>query len=79
LNRGFASLAPQIQLPCAPDVVVPYLKKNLNWRVIDTARQPVQIQSLDITAITVLLTTDPNSPLPKVGEREVYHDVTAGR
>jgi len=78
LNRGFARLAPQIQLPCAPDVVVPYLKQNLNWRVIDTARQPVQIQSLDITAIAVSLTTDPHSPLPKVGEREVYHDVTAG-
>jgi len=79
LNRGFARLAPQVRLPCAPDVVVPYLKENLNWRVIDTARQPVEIHSLDVTALAVTLTTDPSSPLPKVGEREIYHDVTAGR
>lgn len=37
LNRGFARLAPQVRLPCAPDVVVPYLKENLNWRVIDVS------------------------------------------
>lgn len=38
LNRGLARLAsPQIQLPYKPEVVVPYLKENLHWRVVDVS------------------------------------------
>lgn len=37
LNRGLARLAPQIASPYKPEVVIPYLKENLQWRVVDVS------------------------------------------
>lgn len=37
LNRSFARLAPQLTSPFKPEVVIPYLKENLQWRVVDVS------------------------------------------
>ncbi|KAF8500854.1 photo-regulated tyrosinase [Russula emetica] len=65
-----------------PSVIAPYLKNNLHWRVESVDRTPVPIEklaSLEVVAVSNILTQEPNADFPTVGEPEHHHEVTRGR
>ncbi|KAK2467605.1 hypothetical protein APHAL10511_000460 [Amanita phalloides] len=78
LNRLLARVVPNAGA-FDPQLIKPYLTKNLHWRVVDTGRQPVEIHSLEVAVVAVSLSKTPGSRLPTAGERNEHHDITAGR
>ncbi|KAJ7476711.1 tyrosinase [Mycena latifolia] len=65
-----------------PNVVEPYLKKDLHWRVQKAGGQPVELShvpSLEVTVFATPLSFPPGSDFPVPGERQHHHRITAGR
>jgi len=65
-----------------PNVVVPYLKENLHWRVQLDSRNAVDVtrlSSLEVTVQAILLTQQPGEVFPIVGDPQYYHHITHGR
>ncbi|KAF7358740.1 Tyrosinase [Mycena sanguinolenta] len=65
-----------------PDVVVPYLKHDLHWRVQKAGGEPVNltdVPSLEVAVFATPLTFPPDSDFPVPGERQQHHDITRGR
>jgi tyrosinase len=61
------------------DAVKPYLTENLHWRTIDMVNEPVQIQTLEVTVISVLFSKVSHSMFPALGERLLHLGITLGR
>ncbi|KAI9508872.1 photo-regulated tyrosinase [Russula earlei] len=65
-----------------PSVVGPYLRENLHWRVQAADRSPIDLErlpSLEITAVSNVLTHEPGSLFPISRHREFHHHITHGR
>ncbi|KAI0297681.1 tyrosinase [Russula brevipes] len=65
-----------------PDVVAPYLKENLHWRVQSIDRSVIELEklpSLEVTAISNTISQEPGAVLPSVGEPHHHHHITFGR
>ncbi|KAJ7264514.1 tyrosinase [Mycena haematopus] len=65
-----------------PDVVVPYLKRDLHWRVQKAGGEPVELSdvpSLEVAVFATPLTFPPESDFPVPGERHHHHEITRGR
>ncbi|KAJ7480970.1 hypothetical protein FB451DRAFT_986454, partial [Mycena latifolia] len=65
-----------------PNVVEPYLKNNLHWRVQKAGGQPIELShvpSLEVTVFATPLSFPPGSDFPVPGERQHHHRITAGR
>ncbi|KAJ7501098.1 tyrosinase [Mycena galericulata] len=65
-----------------PDVVAPYLKQNLHWRVQKAGGEAVDLSnvpSLEVTVFATPLTFPPDSDFPVPGERQHHHGITEGR
>ncbi|KAF8171240.1 tyrosinase [Mycena galopus ATCC 62051] len=65
-----------------PDVVVPYLKRDLHWRVQKAGGEPVDLEkvpSLEVAVFATPLTFPPDSHFPVPGERHHHHEITHGR
>ncbi|KAH9988351.1 hypothetical protein BJV77DRAFT_1061440 [Russula vinacea] len=80
LNEAIAKLSGLSSFE--PDVVAPYLKDNLHWRVQAVDRTSVELErlaSLEVIAVSNPLTLAPDSLFPTVGETEHHHHVTHGR
>jgi len=85
INEGFVHLNMEI-LRKKPeyakfehDAVKPYLTENLHWRTIDMANEPVQVQTLEVTVLSVLFSKAPHSMFPALGERLLHLGITLGR
>jgi len=78
LNRHLLRLKPN-QTAFDPETIKPYLKDNLHWRTIDTNGQPIQINSLEVTVLSVTLSKASDSNFPVTGDRELHHGITSGR
>jgi len=65
-----------------PNVVIPYLRDGLHWRIQGTDRTPVAVErlpSLEVTVVQTSLTQEPGSVFPATGEPEYHHHITHGR
>jgi tyrosinase len=62
-----------------PDVVVPYLTKNLDWRVLKSNGQPAKLKSLEVTVHATPLSFPPGTTLPVPGKSHRYDSITYGR
>jgi len=65
-----------------PNVVIPYLRDNLHWRIQGTDRTPVAVErlpSLEVTVVQTPLTQEPGSVFPTIGEPLYHHHITHGR
>ncbi|KAF8271967.1 tyrosinase [Lactarius quietus] len=65
-----------------PDVVIPYLRENLDWRVQATDRTAVELDrfpSLEVTVVAVPLTHAPGAIFPIAGHPQYHHHITHGR
>ncbi|KAJ7339997.1 tyrosinase [Mycena albidolilacea] len=65
-----------------PDVVVPYLKTDLHWRIQKAGGEAVDIgnvPSLEVAVFATPLTFPPDSDFPVPGERQRHHEPTTGR
>ncbi|KAN0140456.1 Common central domain of tyrosinase domain containing protein [Lactarius tabidus] len=65
-----------------PDVVTPYLKENLHWRVQANDRTAVELSrlpSLEVTVAAISLTQQPGAVFPIAGEPQYHHHITHGR
>ncbi|KAI0288602.1 tyrosinase [Russula brevipes] len=65
-----------------PEVVAPYLKENLHWRVQSVDRSAIELEklpSLEVTAVSNTLSHEPGAVLPTVGEPQHHHHITFGR
>ncbi|KAI0257589.1 hypothetical protein BJV78DRAFT_1349425 [Lactifluus subvellereus] len=65
-----------------PNVVIPYLRDNLNWRIQGTDRTSVAVErlpSLEVTVIQTTLTEEPGSVFPIAGAPQYHHHITYGR
>ncbi|KAJ7269098.1 tyrosinase [Mycena rebaudengoi] len=66
----------------APDVVKPYLKQNLHWRVQKAGGEAVDLSnvpSLEVSVFATPLTLPPGSSFPVPGERHQHRSITRGR
>ncbi|KAF8990391.1 tyrosinase [Cyathus striatus] len=77
LNNGIAQHSGLGSLE--PDVIHPYLKKELHWRVQKVDGTPVELTSLEVTVISTPLTLPPGSAFPVPGDAQHHHDITHGR
>jgi tyrosinase len=80
LNNAIAKLSncPSFE----PDVVIPYLRENLHWRVVahdGTAVDLGRIPSLEVSVVAVPLTQTPRAIFPIAGDVQYHHDITYGR
>ncbi|KAI0065560.1 photo-regulated tyrosinase [Artomyces pyxidatus] len=86
-TEGFVHLDPVIAKNSGlgsfdPDVVVPYLERELSWRVqkVDGVVVPVaELPSLEVLVISTPLTLDPGDAFPVPGETKHHHGITRGR
>jgi len=62
-----------------PNVVVPFLKKNLHWRVLKVDDTPVELPSLEVVVLSAPLTLPTGAKFPVVGTPKHYHEITHGR
>ncbi|KAJ6568747.1 tyrosinase [Mycena capillaripes] len=65
-----------------PDVVEPYLKHNLHWRVQKAGGEAVDLStvpSLEVAVFATPLTLPPGSDFPVPGDRHHHHMITHGR
>ncbi|KAJ6580116.1 tyrosinase [Mycena vulgaris] len=65
-----------------PNVVEPYLKHNLHWRIQKAGGQVVDLSavpSLEVTVFATPLTLPPGSDFPVPGERRHHGGITHGR
>jgi len=62
-----------------PDDIVPYLTKNLEWRVQKSNREVVELESLEVTVIATPLTYPPEAIFPVPGTPVHYNQITYGR
>jgi len=65
-----------------PDVVVPYLKDNLEWRIEAANRTAVdfsRLPSLEVTVSSTHLTYTPGTSFPDAGEPHYHNHITYGR
>ncbi|KAI0064090.1 tyrosinase [Artomyces pyxidatus] len=65
-----------------PDVVAPYLKRELSWRVqrADKTAVPLsELPSLEVLVISTPLSLEPGAVFPVPGDAQHHHDVTHGR
>jgi len=87
VNEGFVHLNSAIAERSGlssldPNVVVPYLKENLHWRVQAGDRTGVDISrlpSLEVTVVSTPLTHAPGSIFPTPGDPQYHHHITLGR
>ncbi|KAA1472059.1 photo-regulated tyrosinase [Dentipellis sp. KUC8613] len=80
LNEGIARLSGLGSLE--PDVVKPYLTKELHWVVqkVDGTSVPLaDVPSLEVTVIATPLSLEPGEVFPVPGDAVHHHDVTHGR
>ena len=62
--------------------IVPYLKQNLHWRVLDIGRQdidPAIVQGLNVLVTSTVKFFQPGSYVPEYGPETPYPECTAGR
>jgi len=62
-----------------PDVVVPFLTKNLHWRVLKADGTVAQLPSLEVMVLAAPLTLPTGAKFPVVGEPKHFHAITHGR
>jgi len=65
-----------------PNVVAPYLKENLHWRIQASNRTAVEtsrLPSLEVTVVSTPLTHAPGEIFPVPGEAQYHHHITYGR
>jgi len=62
-----------------PADVVPFLTKNLHWRVLKVDGTVAELPSLEVVTLAAPLTLPPGGKYPVVGEPQHYHEVTRGR
>ncbi|KAH9980146.1 photo-regulated tyrosinase [Lactifluus volemus] len=65
-----------------PQVVSPYLRENLHWRVQAVDRSAISLNSLpslEVTVASTTLTRPPGSIFPVPGEQVYHHHITHGR
>jgi tyrosinase len=62
-----------------PAVVVPYLTKNLHWRVVKLDGTVAELPSLEVVVLSTPVTLHPGAKYPVVGEPVHYHGITHGR
>ncbi|KAI0297678.1 photo-regulated tyrosinase [Russula brevipes] len=65
-----------------PNVVTPYLKNNLHWRIqaADRTAVPVaKLPSLEVTIVQTPLTHTPGAVFPTLGDQVYHHHITHGR
>ncbi|KAI0248614.1 tyrosinase [Lactifluus subvellereus] len=65
-----------------PNVVTPYLRDNLHWRIQGTDRTAIAVErlpSLEVTVAQTSLTEEPGSVFPTIGEPQYHHHITHGR
>ncbi|KAF9069697.1 tyrosinase [Rhodocollybia butyracea] len=80
LNEGISRLSNLNSFD--PDVVTPYLRKNLHWRVQKVSGDVVDISavpSLEVLAIATRLTLPPGAAFPVPAETNIHHHITHGR
>lgn len=61
-----------------PDAVLPYLTKNLHWRVQKLDGEPATLKSLEVTIHATPLSYPPGAVFPVPGEPRRYDRVTRG-
>ncbi|KAH9980088.1 tyrosinase [Lactifluus volemus] len=65
-----------------PDVVTPYVRENLHWRIRAVDRSAVsldQLPSLEVTIASTPMTKPPGSIFPVPGTSQYHHHITHGR
>ncbi|KAF8886607.1 hypothetical protein CPB84DRAFT_1733686 [Gymnopilus junonius] len=62
-----------------PEVVVPYLEKELEWRVQKADTTPIEVESLEIVVFATPLTYPPGGMFPVPGKRRQYNHITYGK
>ncbi|KAJ4488015.1 tyrosinase [Lentinula aciculospora] len=80
LNDGIARLSGLNSFN--PDVVEPYLKENLHWRVQKVSGQVVNfddVSSLEVVVVATRLTLPPGEHFPVPAETHHHHHITHGR
>jgi tyrosinase len=80
LNKAIAKLSGLSSYE--PNVVTPYLREHLHWRVQAhdrTAVELARLPSLEVTVATVSLTQQPGAIFPIAGEPQYHHHITHGR
>ncbi|KAJ3802926.1 tyrosinase [Lentinula aff. detonsa] len=80
LNEGIAKLSNLNSFN--PDVVEPYLKENLHWRVQKVSGEVVNfdaVQSLEVVVVSTRLTLPPGEIFPVPAETHHRHHITHGR
>ncbi|KAJ3823763.1 tyrosinase [Lentinula raphanica] len=80
LNDGIAKLSNLNSFN--PDVVEPYLKENLHWRVQKVSGEAVdleEVHSLEVVVIATRLTLPPGEIFPVPAETHHHHRITHGR
>jgi len=61
------------------DVIVPYLTRNLHWRVIKMDGTAAELQSLEVTVIATPVSFPPGAMFPVAGEPHRYNRITYGQ
>lgn len=84
MEEGFVSLNPYIAgssnlSSFEAGVVAPLLTQGLQWRVLRTDGQAVDVKSLQVTILEVPLQLLPGAFLPTVGEVVTWSNITQGR
>ncbi|KIJ46617.1 hypothetical protein M422DRAFT_249772 [Sphaerobolus stellatus SS14] len=77
LNEGIAEFSGLGSFE--PDVIHPYLEKEMHWRVQKTDGSPAQLESLEVTVIATPLSLPPGSAFPVAGEPTRHPRITHGR
>ncbi|KAI0251651.1 photo-regulated tyrosinase [Lactifluus subvellereus] len=65
-----------------PNVVTPYLRDNLHWRIQGADRTAIAVErlpSLEVNVVQTTLTQEPGSVFPIAGEPHYHHHITHGR
>jgi len=60
-------------------VVVPFLTKNLHWRVLKLDGTVADLPSLEVVVLSAPLTLPPGAKFPVVGAPRHFHGITHGR
>ncbi|KAF9560844.1 tyrosinase [Agrocybe pediades] len=77
LNRAIVRLSGLQSLD--PDAVVPYLTKELNWRVLKSNGEHAELSSLEVCVLGAPLTYPPGAMFPVAGTPHLYGSITHGR
>jgi tyrosinase len=62
-----------------PNVIEPYLTRNLHWRVQKVDGSVAELESLEVDVIATRLTYPPGSMFPVPGPSQHHHGITHGR